>query len=486
MLMNFLDRLNAAIRKNNSLLFVGLDPNPEWLPARYGQGSSIKPLRAWLRFLIDQTADLVCAYKPTLGFYQALGPEGLALLVELREWVGPDLPLILDAKHADLNTATLMARTVFEDWHFDGITLNPYAGQDVVAPFLLHPHRGVFVLCCTANPAAQALQTYPSEQTPLYLQVVREACAWGLPEQLGLEVGPVRAEVLARLRAAAPERVILLRSVWALSEGLDSILAAGLDTAGSGLLVPVPLEMLVAGDPATQVDALRRDIEKSRHESTRQDTSSSCSLWQPDVCLLVPQSDPHLELTLQLFDSGCVLFGEHVQASGAVFPYYIDLRRIISNPQLFHQVLLAYAQILQQLRFDRLAGIPYGSLPTASGLALHLNVPLIFPRKEVKAHGTRRAIKGSFEPGEVVVVVDDVLISGKSALEGAQKLESAGLVVNDIVVLIEHEPQVRERLREHGYTSHAVLPFARIARTLHAVGRITDEQYRLLQPEEAS
>jgi uridine monophosphate synthetase len=125
----------------------------------------------------------------------------------------------------------------------------------------------------------------------------------------------------------------------------------------------------------------------------------------PDVCLLQP--DPHADLILELYDIGCILFGDYVQASGQTLPYYIDLRTIISRPQIFHHILNAYAEILATLSFDRIAGIPYGSLPTATGLSLRLNKPMIYPRKEVKAHGTRRQIEGSYQPGETVVVVDD-------------------------------------------------------------------------------
>jgi len=185
-------------------------------------------------------------------------------------------------------------------------------------------------------------------------------------------------------------------------------------------------------------------------------------------------------LILQLYDIGCILFGNFVQASGATFSYYIDLRKIISNPQIFHQVLSAYADILKDLTFDRIAGIPYGSLPTATGLSLRLNHPMIFPRKEVKAHGTRRVIEGNFHPGETVVVVDDILISGKSVMEGAAKLQSAGLKVNDIVVFIDHEQGVKDRLRENGYQAHSVLTITEITETLYQAGRINDEQFAAL------
>jgi uridine monophosphate synthetase len=198
----------------------------------------------------------------------------------------------------------------------------------------------------------------------------------------------------------------------------------------------------------------------------------------PDVCLL--EKHPQEDLILQLYDLGCIMFGEFVQASGAIFPYYIDLRNVISNPQLFHQMLSAYADILENLEFERIAGIPYGSLPTATGLSLRLNHPMIYPRKEVKAHGTRRVVEGHFEPGETIVVVDDILITGKSVMAGAEKLKSVGLQVNDIVVFIDHEQGVKNRLIEKSYRAYSVLTISEITKTLYQAGRINDEQFQAL------
>lgn len=477
--MNFFDKLNGAIARNQSLLFVGLDPNPEMMPSRYSAegetGSIIDSLRNWLQFLIAETADKVCAYKPTLGFYLALGAPGLELLREMLAAIPSDIPIILDAKHGDINTSTIVARIVFEEWQVDAITLSPYSGQDHIAPFLVYPGKAVFVLCSTSNPAAVALQQYPTTESPLYLQIVKEAKNWGTPEQLGLEVGTTAPDVLARIRAVAPERVILARSIWAEANcDLSKILAAGLNANGDGLLVPVPVEMLVSNNPGEQIQTLQQEVNQAREQIISE--SSTCSVWLPDVCLL--EQHPYLDLILQLYDIGCIMFGNFVQASGAVFPYYIDLRKIISNPQIFHQILGAYEDILTNLTFDRIAGIPYGSLPTATGLALRLNRPMIFPRKEVKAHGTRKVIEGNFQPGETVVVVDDILISGKSAMEGAEKIQSAGLNVRDIVVFIDHEQGVKDKLKQNGYQAHSVLAISEITNTLYQAGRINEEQFK--------
>lgn len=495
--MHFFDKLEEAIVRNSSLLVIGLDPNPEMMPSRYvdrpsspgkldlGEPDSqrdrlIDGLWNWLQFVIAQTTDLVCAYKPTLGFYEALGAPGLDLLQRLLNLIPPHIPVILDAKYSDLNTSTCLAQTVFTQWQVDAVTLNPYAGQDLIAPFLVYPDKAVFLLCCTSNPSAVTLQAHPTTELPLYLHLAKEARNWGTPEQLGLEVGTTKPGVLSSIRAIAPERLILLRSIWQEEVNLAHILAAGLNANGTGLLLPVPQDWLSHEQPAQLVQALREEISRATTQILQ--TETSCALWVSNVCTL--EQHPHLDLILQLYDIGCILFGNFVQASGATFPYYIDLRKIISTPQLFHQVLTAYAGLLQDLSFDRIAGIPYGSLPTATGLALRLNRPMIFPRKEVKAHGTRRLIEGNFQPGETVVVVDDILISGNSAMEGAEKLKSAGLQVRDIVVFLDHEQGVKDKLRQHGYQAHSVLSISEVTETLYGAGRIGEVQYKALAETE--
>ncbi|MBD2363547.1 bifunctional orotidine-5'-phosphate decarboxylase/orotate phosphoribosyltransferase [Anabaena minutissima FACHB-250] len=474
--MIFSDKLQTIISQNQSLLFVGLDPNIEMMPDIYKSQAIISGLWEWMQFIIAETADFVCAYKPTLGFYEALGIPGLELLHKTLAAIPNHIPIILDAKHSDLNTSTIFAKTVFTEWQVDAITLTPYTGQDHVAPFLVYPDKAVFVLCCTSNPGAEALQQYPTKESPLYLQVVKESKNWGTPEQLGLEVGTTNSEVLSQIRAVAPERIIMARSVWGEGGNLNRILEAGLDSNGNRLLIPVPQDMLAKPNLSEEVKSLRAEINQIKTQVIQ--NASTCSVWLPDV--VFPKQHPYHDLILQLHDIGCIMFGEFVQASGAIFPYYIDLRKIISNPQVFNQVLSGYEKILKNLTFDRLAGIPYGSLPTATGLSLRLHCPMIFPRKEVKVHGTRRLIEGNFYPGETVAVVDDILISGKSVMEGAEKLRSSGLNVQDIVVFIDHEQGVQKRLVENGYRGHAVLTISEITDVLHQSGRINDEQFLAL------
>ena len=146
---NFFDKLLAAVETNQSLLYLALDPDPETLPPQVSMTGEetqtfVTDLLSKLKSAIDQTADLICACKITLGFYQSLGIPGWALLQEILTIIPPHLPVILDAKHCDLNTSTVFAKIVFQDWRVDAITLSPYPGFDQVAPFLLYAGKTVF------------------------------------------------------------------------------------------------------------------------------------------------------------------------------------------------------------------------------------------------------------------------------------------------------------------------------------------------------
>ena len=493
--MGFFVQLTDAIADRQSLLVTGLDPNPEMLQswaARRGLAgrSFLSQARHWIKAVIEATGPHVCAYKPSLGFYQALGPVGLELLLEVRDLVPRDLPLIIDAKHGDLNSSSALAHYLFKDLGADAVTLSPLAGQDIAAPFLLYPDKAVVMTCHSSNQAARQIQHYPNEEAPLYLQIVRETQLWATPDQLLLEVGTSDPAILARVRSEAPERFLILRSLWGEEEKLDAMLQAGLGAAADGLLLPLPQNLLVEDDMASRAEALKLQIMAKRErwlENSDRGDADTCALWLPGT---QPAADPLEGLIVDLFDIGCLLFGEYVQASGAVFNYYVDLRQIISDPNLFHRVLHAYASQLQGLHFDRIAGIPYGSLPTATGLSLQLHKPLIYPRKEVKAHGARRLIEGDFDAGDRVVVVDDILITGGSVLEGIAKLESSGLVVEDVVVFIDHggdhDRQARERLAAAGYRCYSVLNIEQITTVLHRAGRLSDAQAATLATSPAT
>jgi uridine monophosphate synthetase len=165
---------------------------------------------------------------------------------------------------------------------------------------------------------------------------------------------------------------------------------------------------------------------------------------------------PAAQLAQDLFDSQCVRFGEFKLKSGILSPIYLDLRRLITYPQILRRAAQSYAALLSGLQFDRIAGIPYAGLPIATAISLEGNWPMIYPRKEAKAYGTKAEIEGLYEAGETIVMIDDLITDGGAKIEAADKLKAAGLVVKDIVVLIDRGQGGKETLAAAGYTLRAV------------------------------
>jgi uridine monophosphate synthetase len=158
-----------------------------------------------------------------------------------------------------------------------------------------------------------------------------------------------------------------------------------------------------------------------------------------------------------LLSAGCIKFGSFTLKSGLISPIYIDLRQIISYPKLLSQVAESYQLLITNLQFTRIAGLPYAAIPIATAISLQGNYPMIYPRKEAKTYGTKADIEGEYHQGETVLIIDDLATTGGSKFEAIEKLTSAGLIVKDVVVLIDRQSGAKESLHQAGFNLHAVL-----------------------------
>lgn len=237
----FLERLLSASRSRNSLLCLGLDPDPALMPS--------VDVAYFNRAIIAATADLVCAYKPNLAFYEALGQQGLEALQETLEAIPPDIPVIGDAKRGDVgHTARAYARALFEVYGFDAATVNPYLGFDSLEPFLSYKEKGVFLLCKTSNAGSRDFQDLAvgSQGVPLYEMVAQRAREWDVNGNLGLVVGATFPRELKRVREICPQMPILIPGIGAQGGDLAWAVREGMDERGERAIISVSRQVLYA------------------------------------------------------------------------------------------------------------------------------------------------------------------------------------------------------------------------------------------------
>jgi len=170
-------------------------------------------------------------------------------------------------------------------------------------------------------------------------------------------------------------------------------------------------------------------------------------------------------------------FGEFKLKSGALSPFYVDLRVIISYPTILQAIARRILDVLAPLTFQRVAGIPYAGLPIATAVSLAGGVPMIYARKEAKDYGTKRVIEGKFAAGETVVLIDDVITDGASKFEAAEPLLQAGLVVKDFAIFLDREQGGADRLREKGYALHSALRISDVLAYLRDAGHLPPDQF---------
>ena len=222
----FFDRLRIRSRDIGSWVCVGLDVEVAKIP---GFLQPLKhPQAEFCRRIVEATSDVALCYKINMAFFEAEGLSGYHSLMETFALIPKDVPVILDAKRADIgNTSKQYARACFEEFGADAVTVNPYLGHDALEPFLEYRDRGIYVLGLTSNPGAKDFELLVCDGTPLYEHVARQVARWNTRGNCGLVVGATQADSFARLRQLVPELPFLVPGVGAQGGSIEEVVRHG-------------------------------------------------------------------------------------------------------------------------------------------------------------------------------------------------------------------------------------------------------------------
>ncbi len=246
--MSFIESLNAAWTRTQSLLCVGLDPEPTRFPgALAGRADAIFD---FCRSIVDATAPYACAFKPQIAYFAAHRAEDqLERLIAHIHSAHPGLPVILDAKRGDIgSTAEQYAREAFERYQADAVTVNPYMGFDSIQPYLEHAGKGVIVLCRTSNPGGSDLQFLDTGGRPLYQVVARLAAEkWNASGQLGLVVGATFPKEIEIVRGLVGDMPLLIPGIGAQGGDVEATVRAGRTSRGAGMMINSSRGIIYAG-----------------------------------------------------------------------------------------------------------------------------------------------------------------------------------------------------------------------------------------------
>lgn len=267
--MKFIDALKARWRAADTLLCVGLDPDPERFPKhlRLREDSIFE----FCSRIVDATAEYVCAFKPQIAYFASAGAEdALCRLIAYIRAAHPTIPVILDAKRGDLaSTARHYAREVFERYNAHAVTLSPYLGFDSIEPYLAYVDRGVFLLCRTSNAGGDDLQMLNVDGQRLYERVAQLAVGWNRNGQLGLVVGATYPRELARVRALVGQMPLLVPGVGAQGADVQASVQAGQTADGTGIVVNSSRAVIYASNGDDFAAAARDAARNSRDEINR-------------------------------------------------------------------------------------------------------------------------------------------------------------------------------------------------------------------------
>jgi len=268
--MEFQERLKMAWAHNDSLLCVGLDPEHSRLPKHVLKATN--PILEFNKQVIDATYDLVCAYKPQIAFYSAVGAEEeLKATIEYIHQNYPKLIVILDSKRGDIgNTARLYASEAYDRYKADAVTVNPYLGTDSLEPFLERKDKGVVIVARTSNAGAKDLQDLDVGGQTLYEKVSHIAASnWNTNKNVMIVVGATYPKELGMIRAIVGDMPLLVPGIGAQGGDIEAAVKAGVDSRRTGMVINSSRAILYAGSKEDFAQAARNEARRTRDEINR-------------------------------------------------------------------------------------------------------------------------------------------------------------------------------------------------------------------------
>jgi len=258
--MTIKDKIRTIIKRQNSLVCVGLDIYPDRIPAHIMKNKD--PIFTFNQQIIDATADIAAAYKPNLAFYEALGTEGWDILKRTVDYIPEGILKIGDAKRGDIGTTAQKYASALFDLRFDMVTVNPYLGFDSVKPFIQDESKGVFILCLTSNPSSSDFQYLTFKNQYLYEIIARKVNGWNKHNNCGLVVGATHPGELKSIRSLAPELPFLIPGIGAQGGDLKSAVIDGTDSNFSMALINSSRGILYASEDTDFAQAARNKAKK--------------------------------------------------------------------------------------------------------------------------------------------------------------------------------------------------------------------------------
>ncbi|MBF6025922.1 orotidine-5'-phosphate decarboxylase [Lysobacter niastensis] len=268
--MSFMQALRNRWTQADSLVCVGLDPEPAKFPAKFAQDADA--VFNFCRDIVDATAEHVCAFKPQIAHFAALGAEdALQRVIAHIHAAHPGIPVILDSKRGDIgSTAQHYASEAFDRYAADAVTANPYLGHDSVQPFLDRADRGVVILCRTSNPGAGDLQDLTIDGRPLYQHVAEKvAREWNGHGNCSLVVGATWPAQLKEVRAIVGDVPFLVPGVGAQGGDVEAVVSNAKTADGTGLMVSSSRAVLYASAVDDYAQAAANEARRLRDEINR-------------------------------------------------------------------------------------------------------------------------------------------------------------------------------------------------------------------------